>query len=341
MNLFVRLQQKYQHFVLSKVPKPLHHLRFLVILLVILSVPVTLLLTQTSQDLRQRASYTDNNNIGIIINPSPFPSISQAIPSPYPTSTPSYSPSPSFPVTPTPITNAPFITQITYPMCEKASCDLSQATCSWLPVRDTATYMIRITDTYSGQLIAASKTEATTLIYNFPVITGNTYSCTLVAYNKDGKALDTSTTNLLIQINSITPIPTGPSTPTPTYGYPTPYPTKPYPTGFLLTPTPTYGYPTPFPSKPYPSSFPATPSAYPTYAVSGTPTPFPTKPGAKFACDFNKDGTLDISDYTIWLNQFINGGKPLSPLSADCNGNGQVDIYDYNLLLRELRGIYQ
>ena len=236
MNLFVRLQQKYQHFVLSKVPKPLHHLRFLVILLVILSVPVTLLLTQTSQDLRQRASYTDNNNIGIIINPSPFPSISQAIPSPYPTSTPSYSPSPSFPVTPTPITNAPFITQITYPMCEKASCDLSQATCSWLPVRDTATYMIRITDTYSGQLIAASKTEATTLIYNFPVITGNTYSCTLVAYNKDGKALDTSTTNLLIQINSITPIPTGPSTPTPTYGYPTPYPTKPYPTGFLLTP---------------------------------------------------------------------------------------------------------
>jgi hypothetical protein len=106
-----------------------------------------------------------------------------------------------------------------------------------------------------------------------------------------------------------------------------------------ISPTPTPPY-TPYPSKSYPSpsEYPITP--YPTLIPSWA-TPAPTKTGTKYSCDFNKDRLLDIVDYSIWLKQFIDGGKPQSPASADCDQNGKVDIFDYNLLLRELRGIYQ
>ncbi len=56
MNLFSRAHQAYQNFILDKVPHPLKHLKFLLILLVILTVPLTIILGQNVQDLRQRAS---------------------------------------------------------------------------------------------------------------------------------------------------------------------------------------------------------------------------------------------------------------------------------------------
>lgn len=56
MNLLNRAHQTYQNFILDKVPHPLKHLKFLLLLLVILAVPLTVILSQNVQDLRQRAS---------------------------------------------------------------------------------------------------------------------------------------------------------------------------------------------------------------------------------------------------------------------------------------------
>ncbi len=56
MNLLTRAHNAYQNFVLNKVPHPLRHLKFLVMLLIVLAVPLTIVLSQSVQDLRQRAS---------------------------------------------------------------------------------------------------------------------------------------------------------------------------------------------------------------------------------------------------------------------------------------------
>jgi len=59
-----------------------------------------------------------------------------------------------------------------------------------------------------------------------------------------------------------------------------------------------------------------------------TPTPTPTTTSIY---DLNHDGTVDILDYSIFVEQFIN--PPTTNPSADFDGDNDVDIFDYNLFV--------
>ncbi len=133
-------------------------------------------------------------------------------------------------------------------------------------------------------------------------------------------------------VQTRTPTPIRTSTPTPTRtptpirtNTPTPIRTS-TPTA-TRTPTP-IRTPTPTPIR-GPTSIPTqTPTPILTNTSTPTPRPTPTlKPG-----DLTGDGTVDIYDYNIMLEDFGKTGSP-GWIPADINKDGTVDIYDYNILI--------
>jgi hypothetical protein len=103
-------------------------------------------------------------------------------------------------------------------------------------------------------------------------------------------------TSILGDANPITVIISSPPTPTPT-----------------PSPTPT---PTPIP----------TPTPTPT--LTPTPTPTPTPP--TLTGDINQDRIVDVTDYSLFVSQFLHTGMALT---ADFNHDNIVDISDYSLLV--------
>jgi hypothetical protein len=74
----------------------------------------------------------------------------------------------------------------------------------------------------------------------------------------------------------------------------------------------------------------------PTITPTNSPTPTPTltpiigTPATGILYDLNKDGTVDILDYALFIPEF---GKT-TPSLADFDKNGKVDIFDYNLFVQ-------
>lgn len=68
--------------------------------------------------------------------------------------------------------------------------------------------------------------------------------------------------------------------------------------------------PSPIPSS-SPSSSPSSPSSSPT----------------TLACDFNRNGSYDDGDFTLWLQEFL---KVKTTTQSDCTGDGRVDLLDFN-----------
>jgi len=57
------------------------------------------------------------------------------------------------------------------------------------------------------------------------------------------------------------------------------------------------------------------------------------------AADTNNDGTVDLFDLIILINEFLRTDCNTNPCQADCDGNGQVDIFDVVIMkLQFLKG---
>jgi hypothetical protein len=79
------------------------------------------------------------------------------------------------------------------------------------------------------------------------------------------------------------------------------------------------------------STTPVTPTPTPTSPM--TPTPIPTSPVSSPA-DIDRDGDIDIFDYTILVEEFIaNVGQPVIDNPADLDQDGDIDIFDYSIFV--------
>lgn len=123
-----------------------------------------------------------------------------------------------------------------------------------------------------------------------------------------------------------TPVPTATFTPVPTASF-TPVPTS----TFTPTPTPipTATF-TPVPTATYTST--PEPTATFTVTPTGTNTLTPTPTTTYLASDINKDGVVNLFDYSILSRQFLQEGENLA---ADINKDGVVNLFDYSLLVND------
>jgi beta-glucanase (GH16 family) len=76
----------------------------------------------------------------------------------------------------------------------------------------------------------------------------------------------------------------------------------------------------------------SSPSPSPTPTPTATPMPTPTPVPDFCATDIDQNGTINIVDYTLLVNNFMKSGAAISPSRADINNDGSVNIVDYSLL---------
>ncbi|OIP58061.1 MAG: hypothetical protein AUK12_01850 [Candidatus Levybacteria bacterium CG2_30_37_29] len=109
---------------------------------------------------------------------------------------------------------------ITYPVCEGANCNFTQAQCTWEAATSVATYAIVVTEVDSGTIVKSETLASSVLTYTFAVTNNKTYKCDVTAVNSCGTAGATGTYSLLCQTDVVnptsTPVPTAPPVVVPT-----------------------------------------------------------------------------------------------------------------------------
>jgi hypothetical protein len=117
------------------------------------------------------------------------------------------------------------------------------------------------------------------------------------------------------------------------------------------TPIPTVtSTPTPIPTNTPIPTVTVTRTVTSTLTPTPTNTPIPTTTGVIDNCplkksgDFNCDQAINVIDYSVWYQEFINSqkGNVLGNWLSDVTGengepNQKVDIFDYSLWLSHLR----